>query len=467
MRVSTDKQYMSTQVITRAYKYALDPTTKKEQAFTSHVGAERYTYNRMLSLVKATLDQREAEKTYGIPEELLTPHLDWSHYGLRKHWNNVIKTKDAPWWRQNSKEAYSDGCSRLARGLSNFRESRNGARAGRRVGFPTYQKKHDRDSITFTTGIIRVEPDRRHITLPVIGMVKTHESTRKLARHLERGTAQVTKATLSRSGNRWYVSFTVNIVREVPETRAPQNIVGVDVGTLTLYTGADRSGEQVLKVVNPRWYRKAEKTRTKCQRNLARKRKAQTDPHKPSQRYSKEQARLRNLEADVRNGRLDHIHKTTTYLAKNYDVVVIEDLNIVGMLKYNKGLAKSIMDAGFSMFRAQLEYKCRWYGSELVFADRWFPSSKLCSDCGVVKTKLSLSERMFDCDACGLELDRDLNAARNLVKYGEVALNAGSRPVSERGGVSKTKETSVSEVSASETLTSNEEDYLAIIGKVR
>ncbi len=460
---------MSTQVIVRAYKYALDPTVTQSQAFASHVGAERYTYNRMLSLVKATMDQRTAEKSYGIPEEELTPSLDWSHYGLRRHWNNVIKEADAPWWRENSKEAYSDGCSRLARGLSNFMKSRVGERVGARVGFPKYQKKYDHDSVSFATSTIRVEPDRRHITLPVIGTVKTHENTRKLARHLERGTAQATKATLSRSGNRWYVSFTVNVLREVPETRAPKNIAGVDVGTLTLYMGADREGNQILDVANPRWYRKTESCRRKCQRNLARKRAYQSDPHKPSKRYEKEQARYRALEAEVRNARIDLIHKTATYLAKNYDVVVVEDLNVVGMLKWNKGLAKSIMDAGFSMFREQLAYKCGWYGSELILADKWFPSSKLCSDCGVAKTKLLLSERVFKCDECGLELDRDLNAARNLVRYGEVKLgvNAGSRPVSERGGVSKTKETMVFEVSASETLTSNQEDCPTITGRTR
>jgi putative transposase len=120
------------------------------------------------------------------------------------------------------------------------------------------------------------------------------------------------------------------------------------------------------------------------------------------------------MDLKIFNFRQDTLHKLTTYLAKNHSKVVIEDLCVSGMLK-NRRLALAISDAGFNEFRRQLEYKCKWYGSELVVVSRTFPSSKMCSRCGYRKKKLSLSEREYHCEECGLRIDRDLNAALNLV----------------------------------------------------
>jgi len=441
------------QTISRAYQYAIDTTNKNEQDFASHAGGGRYCYNTMLALVKAVMNQRAAERTYGIPEAQLTPSMNWSHYGLRRHWNS-IKDETAPWWGQNSKEVYSDACSRLANGLSNFNKSRKGERAGKRVGFPKFHSKYDKDSVTFTTGTIRLEPDNRHITLPVVGTVKTYESTRKLSRHLYKGNASITKATLRRRGTRWFVSFTVEMQRHIPEQRDPETIVGVDVGLKTLYVGANPQGEQTLLVENMRPFAREENMIRRISHNLARKRRTEDyNSHAPSKRYQREQARHRKHETRARNRRIDTIHKTTTLLAKTSDVVVIEDLNVAGMMQYNRPLAKALQDAAFATFRTLLTYKCAWYGSTLIVADRFYPSSKTCSECGYVKTKLALSERMFTCEQCGISIDRDVNAARNLAKYGETCFTTGSRPVSGRGGMSKTNRTAVLEVSAIETST--------------
>ena len=142
------------------------------------------------------------------------------------------------------------------------------------------------------------------------------------------------------------------------------------------------------------------------------------------------------------------IHKTTTHLARNYDVIVVESLNVTGMVK-NSRLAKAVSDAAFTEFSRQLQYKCSWYGSTLVVADRWFPSSKTCSDCGAVKTKLLLSEREYVCTICGAVINRDHNAAVNLARLGAPG-PAVSSAVAGRGGKRKTKRVSPRDAAANE-----------------
>ncbi|MFJ2029386.1 helix-turn-helix domain-containing protein [Streptosporangium sp. NPDC087985] len=169
----------------QAYRYALDPTPEQAVALASHCGAARYAFNWALGRVKAALEQREAEKTYGVAAELLT-EVPWSLYGLRKVWN-AVKGVVAPWWAEHSKEAYNTGLDGLARALKNWSASRQGTRKGPKIGFPRFKSKHrTTPSCRFTTGTLRVEADRRHVTLPRLGTLRTCESTRKLAR--QRGT---------------------------------------------------------------------------------------------------------------------------------------------------------------------------------------------------------------------------------------------------------------------------------------
>ncbi|MFF5209711.1 helix-turn-helix domain-containing protein, partial [Streptosporangium sp. NPDC000396] len=198
--------------VAQAYRFALDPTPAQAAALASHCGAARFAFNWGLARVKAALSQREAEKTYGVPEELLT-EVPWSLYGLRRTWN-AAKDQVAPWWADNSKEAYSSGLDALARALKNWSASRKGERKGKPVGFPRFKAKHRAAlSCRFTTGVIRLEADRRHVTLPRLGTIRTAESTRKLARHLERGTGRILSATIRNEGGRWFVAFTCQIDR--------------------------------------------------------------------------------------------------------------------------------------------------------------------------------------------------------------------------------------------------------------
>lgn len=185
--------------VIQAYRFALDPTARQQRSLASHTGAARFTYNWGLELVKTRLDQRQTDPRGVVP---------WNLFDLQREWNRT-KDQTAPWWPENSKEAYKSGLDGLARALKNWSDSRAGRRRGRPVGFPRFKKKgRTRDACRFTTGPIKVLPDRKHIQLPRIGVVKTHESTRKLARRLEQGTAHIMGATITRTANRWHASFT-------------------------------------------------------------------------------------------------------------------------------------------------------------------------------------------------------------------------------------------------------------------
>lgn len=391
----------------RAYRYALDPTPDQEQAFLSHCGGKRFAYNHMLALVKSNLSQREAERSYGIAEDDLTPYVNWSAYGLRKTWN-ARKHTAAPWWAANSKEVYAYGCADLAAALEGWRASKRDQRAGRPMGFPRLKTRRSRLSCRFATGAIRIEADRRHVTLPRIGTIRTCENTVKLHRHLRRGTGRILSATLSRErSGRWFVSFACEIEHRERTPKRPGAVAGVDLGVKHLAVLS--TGEVVS---NPRYLDAALRQLRKVNRALARK-EGPKPGRRPSTRWMKARQRLSRLHRSVSDRRRDSMHKLTTRLARTYGTIVLEDLHVAGMLR-NRRLARRIADASWSEIRRQLEYKTAWSGGQLLVADRWLPSSKTCSACGVVKTKLRLSERTFTCEHCGAICDRDLNAAHNL-----------------------------------------------------
>lgn len=394
--------------VLQAYQFALDPTRTQNAALRSHCGGQRRAFNWGLARIKANLDQRAAEKTYDIPEDQLTPSLSWSAYSLRKDWNQA-KDEVAPWWAENSKEAYSSGLANLATALGNWADSKKGKRKGPQVRFPRFNGKRAGLSCRFTTGAFGLADDRRHVKLPRIGTVRTPESTRTLARHIERGTARIRSATVSHRAGRWFVAFSVEVTRVDPVPRRPDTPVGVDLGIKSLAVLS--TGETIP---NPKRLETAQRELRRLQRQAARR----LGPDKrtrrqPSRRWRKTQARTATLHTTVANARRDGLHKISTRVVRTFGAVVVEDLNVAGMTK-NRRLARHVAGVGMAELRRQIEYKAAWSGVHVHVADRWYPSSKTCSACGVVKAKLRLSERVFRCDQCGLALDRDLNAARNL-----------------------------------------------------
>lgn len=393
----------------QAYQFALDPAPDQEAMLRSHCGGQRYAYNWGLARVKANLGQREAEKSYGIIGDDLTPSLSWSAWSLRKDWNEA-KNGVAPWWAENSKEAYAAGLANLAAGLQNWKDSKAGKRKGIKARFPRRKGKRAGLSCRFTTGAFGlVGPGRRHVQLPRIGVIRTHESTRKLARHVERGTARIRSVTVSYRRGRWLVSFSAEVTRRDPAPARSGDVAGVDLGIKSLAVLS--TGEIVP---NPRRLEVAQRELRRLQRQASRRHGPDRRTRvMPSARWRKTQARISRLHATVANARTDGLHKLSARLAATYGTIVVEDLNVAGMMK-NRSLARHVAGAGMAEFRRQVCYKAAWRGGRVVVADRWYPSSKTCSGCGAVKAKLRLSERMFRCDQCGLVLDRDLNAALNL-----------------------------------------------------
>jgi putative transposase len=400
-------------VVTQAYTFALDPTAEQVSALRSHVGGSRFAYNALLALVQANWDENRAKKESGLTVTN-DDYVSTSHFGLLYLWAEH-RDELAPWWGENGSSTYNDAAQRLSKALTNWRKGR--------AKFPHFKRKGQGGSVRFLGNVVRLA-DSHHVRLARIGEVKTYESTRKLFRHLERGTGRVVAATVCERSGKWRVSFTVEVTRTLLATRTPERVIGIDVGITTLYTGATPDGTQVLEVANPRHFPRAEQRLAHAQR-IASRRQGPKPGLASSKRWKKANARVQRIHATVRYTRGNLIHETTTMLAKNYDVIVVEDLNVAGMVK-NHSLAKHISDAAWGEFTRQLEYKTTWYGSTLLRVDRFYPSSKTCSRCGTVKATLSLDERKYHCETCGLTTGRDLNAAINLARQGLPATSSGT-----------------------------------------
>ena len=388
-----------------AVKVRFDPTPRQERLLASHAGAARFAYNAGLAHVKESIDNGEQ------PE--------WSHYSLLRWWNAnkdelaVNRDTGVVWWSQNSKEAYSMALRSLAQGLSNWSRSRKGQHKGRRVGFPKFKSKNTTMRFAYSTDFTApTASDPYGLKLPRIGRVHCMENVYKRV-----AGAHLVRVSVSRRAGCWYASLTVE--REPTATHTPKGgAVGVDLGVKNLATLSDGT-----VIPNPRALGARLKGLRKAQKALSRKAKG-------SARREKARARVARLHARVADVRADAIHKATTLIARNYSTVCIEDLNVAGMVK-NHSLARSVSDAALGEFRRQLEYKTARNGAALRVVDRWYPSSKTCSNCGVVKAKLPLSERTFNCDVCGLSIDRDLNAAINIQVAGSApeTLNARGEDV--------------------------------------
>jgi putative transposase len=242
--------------------------------------------------------------------------------------------------------------------------------------------------------------------------VQTKEPTGKF-----RG--RVLSATCRREADRWYVALTVEVERPDP-VPVVGPVVGIDRGIATFASCSDGRRFDSATALE------------RSLRRLRRRSRAVSRKRRGSRNRAKAGVVLARLHRRVRNQRLDALHQATTRLAKAKSVLVVEDLHVAGMVR-NRRLARAIADRGWAEFHRQLAYKCQWYGSRLLVAPRFYPSSKRCSGCGLVKDTLPLGVRIFRCQACGLVLDRDLNAARNLAALADsiTVLVAGSSPETE------------------------------------
>ena len=379
----------------QAFRYELAPKVGQRLLLAKHAGCARFAWNWALGERIQRYRERESKQRFTNAIE--------QHREL-----NARKGREWPWMYEVSKCAPQEALRDLDRAFRNFVRAR---RSGRHCGFPRFKRKGADDAFRLT-GSIRVVA--RAIQLPRLGAIRTKEGT-------ERFRGRIHSATVRREADRWYVSLTVEVERPEP---APilGPVVGVDLGLNSFAAISD--GERELAVAAP-------KPLSRCLRRLRRRSRVHSRKTRGSANRRRSAVQLARLHRRIRNMRTDFLHKLSTTLAKTKSVVVLEDLNVSGMVR-NGHLARHIADAGWGAFRRMLEYKSRWYGSMVVVAPRFLPSSKTCSECGHVLESLALSVRQWVCPACGVEHDRDGNAARNLVAW--YRLSTGSSPGSDACG---------------------------------
>jgi len=463
----------------QAYRYEVDRATNP-QTIPSHQGAKRFAWNWGLSLIEEQLRVREvfevlalrqgatkeearrfAESAASIPylvelnEKRRKDHerlvangtrkesqfhpvsewCPWSKDALRYVWNRV-KDEVAPWWAENSKECYSSAFESLGQAFKNFFDSRDGNRDGVRVGWPKYKSRRSRQSVAFTTGGIKVL-DRHHVALPVVGTLRVKEPTDKLRLKIQAGTARILRATLVTEGERTYVSFGVSVEKH-PRRVPASGVCAHDVGIAVLLTSADDKGTE-NETANPKAAEQVQKKISRYQRRMDRQHRTASPAcfddkgrhiqgrcywKNRSKRAQENQQRLAKTHAKAARIRNDAIHKASHWAATTYRVNIVEDLNVEAMGRRGhgkRGFNRGIKDAALAEFCRELSYKCPWYGSMLWLAAWWYASSKTCSRCHHRKAKLSRSARVFRCEHCGLEIGRDLNAAKNLAALAELA----------------------------------------------
>jgi putative transposase len=372
-------------VIQQAYRFELDPNRAQRVLLVKSVGASRYVYNWGFA---------ESKRQYELTGR--RPRL-----GDLKKQLVELKQTEAPWLYEVSAHIGQSALKDLNHAFERFFKSVKGE--GPKAGYPRFKKKGERD----TARIYEVTLEERRLRIPNVGRVRLKETCR------ERGfDGRVLAATISRRADRWFVSLAVEREREIVLLRSPQKpseIVGVDLGLTNAAVINDGASTRVIEPQQA--LRKNLAKLRRLDRELARKQRGSANGEKAKLRRAR-------LYYRIRCQRQEMLHQLSSDLARTKRVIVLEDLHVRGM-QQNAHLGLSVSDAGMGELRRQLAYKSEWYGSRLVIADRWFPSSKLCSGCGTIKDTLGLNERLYQCDVCGLSLDRDENAAINLRRLAE------------------------------------------------
>ncbi|MFX0185912.1 MAG: RNA-guided endonuclease InsQ/TnpB family protein [Candidatus Hodarchaeota archaeon] len=371
----------------RAYKYELRLNNHERTILSQCAGTARFAWNWGL------VDRLKRFQTQTGPTRFTTAMAQ--HRAI-----NRLKQTKFDWMYQYSKCIPQESLRDLERAFKNFQKNWKTRQAGqtcRYVGFPKFKKKgRCKDSFRLT-GVIKILSESKSVQLPRLGKLRVKE-TPKLSE-----TARILSATVSRKANRWYVSFTVEESHPEPIPIEGQ-LLALDKG-LKIFAGTSLG----LLIPKPQFLLRQERKLRKLSKSVSRKKAG-------SQNRKKAVDQLARFHAHVTNTRHDFLHKNSAIFAKNHSVIVVEDLNIQG-LKKNKKMSKYWNNLAHGEFQRQFDYKTDWYGSKLVKVDRFFPSSKLCSNCLYYQPDLTLADRSYRCPLCGLVLDRDYNAALNLENY--------------------------------------------------
>lgn len=365
--------------IHKAYKIRIYPNEVQKVFFAKSFGCTRFIWNRMLA------DKKD-------------------YYRLHKKFLKNTPAqykKEFEWLREVDSLALANVQMQLQQGFQSFFKRPD-------TGFPKFKHKGKKDSYTTNNQKGTVAIDGSFIKLPKIGRIKAniHRSINGLIKSVT-----VSKAPTGK----YYVSVLVETIA-TPFLKTQSNI-GIDLGLTDFIVLSDGT-----KVANPKFLAKLKDKLARAQKIMSKRSAVAKKANRKlseSSNYQKQKRKVANIHEKISNSRKDFLHKQSFNIVKSHDIIVIEDLNVSGMLKNHK-LAKAISDSSWSTFTTMLDYKADWYGKQLIKVDRWFPSSKTCSVCGYVlgKDELKLSDRSWNCPSCKSENDRDLNASVNILNEG-------------------------------------------------
>ena len=359
----------------KAFKYRIYPTKKQQDLIQKTFGCCRFVYNYYLNMRKESYEKDKTYVTYNMCSKDMT--------SLKKQ---------LEWLKEPDKDALQKSLKDLDVAYQKFFKEH--------TGYPKFKSKKNRyKSYRTSCTNNNIRYDNRKIKLPKIGWIKTKD------KQLPQG--RILNATISQEPNgHYYCSLCCTDV-ELPQFTKTNKNIGIDLGICDFAIFSDGT-----KIENPRFYEKLENKLVKLQHELSRKTIG-------SNRWDKARIKVANLQKHISNQRKDFLQKLTTHIVKNYDVICIEDLDVKSMKETDSTIRnKRVSDVSWSEFRRMLTYKTQWYGKELSVIDRFYPSSQICHICGHISGKKSTDIRQWTCPNCQSELDRDINAAINILNEG-------------------------------------------------
>jgi putative transposase len=358
----------------KAFKYRFYPTSEQETLLRRTMGCARLVYNRALAARNEAWYERKERVGYSETSTMLT---SWK------------KQEDLQFLNEVSSVPLQQSLRHLQTAFTNF--------FAVRAKYPNFKKKHHGGNAEFTKAAFKWKDSK-------VYLAKCSQPLDiRWSRHIPEGVEPSTITVKLSPSGRWTVSLLVDVVIEtLPES--PHQI-GLDLGINSLM--ALSNGE---KIANPQTFKAKRRKLRQAQKALSRKKKGSKNRHKARLKVAK-------VHAEISDARQDFLHKLTTRLVRENQLIAVEDLSVKNLVKNHK-LALSISDAAWGEAIRQLEYKCAWYGRNFVKIDRWFPSSKRCSNCGYIIDKLPLNIREWDCPKCSVHHDRDENAGKNILAAG-------------------------------------------------
>jgi len=362
----------------KSYKYKLNPNEDQKVLLNKHFGSIRFIYNFFLN---------ERKREYETNKNTI------NYYDNAKSLTGLKQQEDYSWLNEINSQSLQDSLKNLETSYKNFFRFKK--------GFPKFKSKHSKNSFTVPQ-FVKIKNGKLKIP-------KFKEPIDVILHRTFSGT--IKQCTISKTPTNEYF---VSILVETEHTKLPKTgkSIGIDLGLKYFVITSDG-----YKYKNNRYTKTYQTKLKKAQQHLSRKKKG-------SNRYQKQKLKVAKLHKKITNSRLDNLHKVSTELIKKYDTIILEDLNIKGMIKNHK-LSKHIADASWSKFITLLTYKAEWNDKQIVKIDRFFPSSKTCNCCGYINQNLKLDVREWTCPSCHAKLDRDLNASKNILNEGYKIILSG------------------------------------------